>query len=343
MPTVRYEPSQQKSARDNRAEINEFDEPWKSAKMLMDYRREDDGGSGINLVRRELGDRPRVATSEGRCWDGIWLDEYGAFHAGGTEPMPPRDHHVVLIAREHSSYVLQQRLGQRFESACRPGDLSIVPAGHETTFRGRLPAHLRIGLSLERLREVAEELGRSGVYARPELANVFRAQDCVVDRLGAIMSAELLRPAHPAQDLLMESVATVLSTHLLRSFGTSMEREGRSAASNVAAIRRALEFMRQPLDIKITLAELADASGISRFHLSRIFKKHFGLSPIAYLERTRIERAKDLIRRAEMSLAEVAQTVGFADQSHFTRRFKHYTGHTPGAYSREHARKRLPS
>lgn len=256
--------------------------------------------------------------------------------------MPPRDHHVVLIARDHSSYVLQQRAGQRFESACRPGDVSIVPAGHETVFRGRLPSHLRIGLSPDHLIEIADSLGRRGVYARPKLTNVFRTQDPVLNRLGEIFSAELRRPSHPTQDLLMESAVTALSAHLLRTHAAVTEAHGDLAGSNVAAIRRALEFMRQPLDTKITLAELANASGISRFHLSRIFKKHFGLSPIAYLERTRIERAKDLIQRAEMSLADVAQTVGFADQSHFTRRFKHYTGHTPGAYSRERARKRLP-
>jgi AraC family transcriptional regulator len=308
----------------------------------MDYRPERDGAGSINLVRRLLADRPRVATSEGRCWDGLWLDEYGPFHAGQADPMPPCDHHVVLIARDHSSYVLQQRAGQRFESACKPGDVSIVPAGHKTTFRGRLPHHLRIGLSPDHLIEVAEALGRHGVYARPELKNVFRVQDPVLDRFGAIFSAELQRPSHPTQDLLVDSVVTALSAHLLRSYAAPTEAHAGLAGSNVAAIRRALEFMRQPLDTRITLTELADASGISRFHLSRIFKKHFGLSPIAYIERTRIERAKNLIQRAEMSLADVAQTVGFADQSHFTRRFKHYTGNTPGAYSREHSRRRLP-
>ncbi|MBS7539731.1 helix-turn-helix domain-containing protein, partial [Ancylobacter lacus] len=164
----------------------------------------------------------------------------------------------------------------------------------------------------------------------------------VIDHLGGIFSAELQRPSHPTQDLVVESAVTALSVHLLRSYAAPAEAKAGLAGSNIAAIRRALEAMRQPLDARMTLAELADASGISRFHFSRIFKKHVGISPIAYLERTRIDRAKDLIQRAEMSLAEVAQTVGFADQSHFTRRFKHYTGHTPGAYSREHSRRRPP-
>jgi AraC family transcriptional regulator len=308
----------------------------------MKCRHESDEICSIHLARAQLGDRPRLATSEGRDWDGIWLDEYGPFHATDAEPMPPRDHHVILIARGHSSYLFQQRLGQCVEGPIKPGDMSIVPAGCETIFRGRLPPHLSIGLSVDHLIEVAEELGRTGAYVRPEPANIFRTQDQLVERLGAIFSSELLRPPQPTQDLLIGSLTKTLSAHLLRSYGALSEPYGRVAGSNVAAIRRALEFMREPLDTRISLTDLADASGISRFHLTRLFKKQFGLSPIAYLERARIERAKNLIQRAEMSLAEVALTAGFADQSHFTRRFKRYVGHTPGAYAREHARKRLP-
>lgn len=311
--------------------------------MLMRVRHERAGICSTHLSRAQVGERPQLATSEGRGWDGIWLEEYGPFHATDAEPMPPRDHHVILIARDHSSYILQQRLGQCVEGPLRPGDMSMIPAGHTATFRGRLPSHLRIGLSVDHLIEAAEELGRNGAYARPELANVFRAQDQFVERLGAIFLSELQRPPHLTQDLLIGSLTMTLSAHLLRSYGASSEAYGGVAGSNVAAIRRALEFMRQPPDTRISLADLADASGISRFHLTRLFKKHFGLSPIAYLERTRIERTKDLILRAEMSLAEVALTAGFADQSHFTRRFKHYVGHTPGMYAREHARKRPPS
>lgn len=310
--------------------------------MLMDDRHPRTETSSIKLARTQLGDRPCLASSEGRDWDGIWLDEYGAYHASRAEPLPPRDHHVILIAKGHSSYISQRRLGQCVENSCSPGDMSIVPAGHEATFRGRLPAHLRIGLSVERLAEASAEFGRSGIYSRPELANVIRARDPFVERVGAILSSELGRPTHPTQDVLMESLAMTLAVHLLRSHGVSTEAHSQAAVTSVAALRRALEFMRQTADARISLTEVADASGISRFHLSRIFKKHLGLSPIAYLERSRIDRAKDLIQRAEMSLAEVAQTVGFADQSHFTRRFKHYVGYTPGAYAREHARKRLP-
>lgn len=309
----------------------------------MGYRSRKAAIGDISLARTQLPDCPHLATSEGRKWGDVRLDEYGPFHAAKAEPMPPRAYHVVLIARDHSSYVFQKRFGENFESSLKPGDMAMVPAGHETTYRGRLPSHLRIGLTVDIVTEAVEDLGRAGAYTHPNLSNVFRIQDQFIGRLGDIFSSELLRPAHPAQDVLVESASMALSVHLLRSYGVSTEVHGGFSGGNVAAIRRALEFMSQPLDTRISLSDVAAASGISRFHLSRIFKKQLGVSPIAYLERVRIERAMDLIQRDEMSLAEVAQTVGFADQSHFTRRFKHYVGQTPGAYARDQGRRPLMS
>ena len=74
-----------------------------------------------------------------------------------------------------------------------------------------------------------------------------------------------------------------------------------------------------------------------------LFRSHLGLSPAKYVERTRIEQAKTLIVNAEMSLVSVAQAVGFADQSHFSRRFRVHEGRTPATFAREQARGILPS
>ena len=82
---------------------------------------------------------------------------------------------------------------------------------------------------------------------------------------------------------------------------------------------------------------------MSRFHFSRVFKQHLGLSPARYVERVRIEQAKALIVSAEMSLAHIAQAVGFADQSHFSRRFRFHEGRSPAQFAREQARGILPS
>jgi AraC-like DNA-binding protein len=106
---------------------------------------------------------------------------------------------------------------------------------------------------------------------------------------------------------------------------TQVKRPPRSALVNVR------DFIRQNCTRLVTLDELARVSGLSRFHLVRIFAKEFGLPPHAYQIYIQIERAKALLD-AGMLPAVVAAETGFSDQSHFTRHFKKLNGITPRAY-----------
>jgi AraC-like DNA-binding protein len=81
----------------------------------------------------------------------------------------------------------------------------------------------------------------------------------------------------------------------------------------------------------ISLAELAALSGISPFHLIRVFNAEIGLTPHRYLSQVRVRRAEQLIREGN-DLAETAYGVGLSDQSHLNRLFKGIIGVTPGAY-----------
>jgi AraC family transcriptional regulator len=169
-------------------------------------------------------------------------------------------------------------------------------------------------------------------------------RDPTIEHIAAIFRVELNRASHPAQDILIESMAVALNAHLLRSYTNAVGIEERSTDSvDVAAIGRAISYIADNPDRAISLRELAGAAGLSRFHFSRVFKHHLGLSPARYVEHTRIEQAKALIVSAEMSLANIAQAVGFADQSHFTRRFRVHEGRTPAQFAREQARGILPS
>jgi AraC-like DNA-binding protein len=81
----------------------------------------------------------------------------------------------------------------------------------------------------------------------------------------------------------------------------------------------------------ISLAQLAAESGLSPFHLIRVFKAETGLTPHRYLSQIRVRRAEQMIRQGH-DLADTAYGVGFVDQSHLNRHFKGITGITPGAY-----------
>jgi AraC family transcriptional regulator len=84
---------------------------------------------------------------------------------------------------------------------------------------------------------------------------------------------------------------------------------------------------------QVRLGDLARVAGVSRFHFARRFRCRTGQSPIAYLLRARIERAKTMLFRKDATFSEVAAFLGFCDQSHFTRTFRRVVGMSPSAFT----------
>ena len=80
---------------------------------------------------------------------------------------------------------------------------------------------------------------------------------------------------------------------------------------------------------KITLNDLAAVAGLSRMHFAAQFRAAVGMRPHQYLLKRRIERAEELLKQAEVSLVDIALTVGFQTQAHFTTVFKRFAGDTP--------------
>lgn len=114
--------------------------------------------------------------------------------------------------------------------------------------------------------------------------------------------------------------------------------ERRPVGLNARALGRVQEYVLAHLHEPITLQTLAELANVSRFHFARMFKERAGMSPMTYLENARMRRAQELIRAGKLPLARVASSVGYEDQSYFTRRFKLLFGQTPAAYAREQAR-----
>lgn len=97
---------------------------------------------------------------------------------------------------------------------------------------------------------------------------------------------------------------------------------------------KAIEFIHANLgDRRMTLAAIADAAGVSAFHLVRIFGAAIGLPPRAYVRDQRLRLAKELLaHRQGMTVAAVAHACGFASQAHLSARFKTSFGTSPAAF-----------
>jgi AraC-like DNA-binding protein len=105
------------------------------------------------------------------------------------------------------------------------------------------------------------------------------------------------------------------------------------------AVARARDYIDAHFAHDISLAKVAESVSLSPFYFARLFARVAGMPPHAYLESVRIRNACSLLDKGE-SIASVAASVGYADQSHLTKRFRRFLGITPLQYVRD-ARARL--
>jgi AraC-like DNA-binding protein len=82
----------------------------------------------------------------------------------------------------------------------------------------------------------------------------------------------------------------------------------------------------------LTLDEMARAAHLSKFHFAREFAAAYGETPRSYLTRRRIERAKDLLRAANLTVTEICYLVGFNSLGSFSSRFRELVGYSPNQY-----------
>ena len=95
------------------------------------------------------------------------------------------------------------------------------------------------------------------------------------------------------------------------------------------ALRRARDLTDRDFAQPLTLDSMAQAAHLSKFHFARAFTKAYGETPRTYLTRRRIERAKDLLRAANLTITEICFLVGFESLGSFSWLFRKRFGHSP--------------
>ena len=133
------------------------------------------------------------------------------------------------------------------------------------------------------------------------------------DRRASILAYEiLLQAVHPPAPALPAGKEQTL----IRDLREKIDRQYRNADLNVST--------------------LADAFGIHRSTLYRLFQKHYGVSPVQYLNRVRLGRALEMLQQSGLPIAEIAARSGLPDLAYFSKRIHRHTGYSPSAYRRRH-------
>jgi AraC-like DNA-binding protein/mannose-6-phosphate isomerase-like protein (cupin superfamily) len=147
--------------------------------------------------------------------------------------------------------------------------------------------------------------------------------------LEQILSLEEMRAAN--RELLEDELLHRLVTGLL----TCSLHTGSGESSTLLKLQEIRRYLDAHYTEKISLDELADRFYISKYHMSREFKKTFGTTLVGYLTTQRITKAKEMLRFTDLQIEAIARDCGIEDNSYFNKVFQKAEGITPREYRRK--------
>ena len=122
-------------------------------------------------------------------------------------------------------------------------------------------------------------------------------------------------------------------THIIRTYDyVDRERTTGTPSAVTGNIKRAIRYMDDNLESRLTLQDIAAVACLTPTYFSSIFKKLNGISPWDYITIKRVERAVELLKSTDLTKLEIAERCGFSGSSNFYKAFAHVTGKKPGDY-----------
>jgi AraC-like DNA-binding protein len=250
---------------------------------------------------------------------------------GAVTGVPLHTHEALQVMLPASPAVVVEATGRA--TTVYPGQIHLTSPLELYAVRSidRAPVGIRMMLLGPALLAKLGATGGTGERATsPRLAQRVVDDPGLYSELAALL--DVLRG--PLVDLGCESQLLGCFTRL---FGRAMERHLAAAALGARDLRgvaRARDHLRAHPADNVSLDELADVAGLSKFYLLRAFRRAYGLTPHEYQMQLRLARARRLLAEGR-PLSHVTYDAGFADQSHLTRRFKAFFDLTPARYARQ--------
>ena len=210
---------------------------------------------------------------------------------------------------------------ERHDRHCRAGAMIFHPEGeHHSDRHGKsVTRMLTVEFSDERLQRLRDV---TTVLDQPI------AVECVgVRRLGLTLLQEFSR-TDKASALALEGL-------VLECLAAVQRYDGPLSKGTPGWLMQVQAFLHEHFAETCALQDIATMAGVHPMHLTRQFRRQFGCSLGDYVRHLRIDAAKTRLAVQDSPIVDLAIELGFSDQSHFTRMFRHYTGLTPAAWRRE--------
>jgi AraC family transcriptional regulator len=267
-------------------------------------------------------------------WNGILVEqhEYSSISSKTEEKeLPALSDHWLILPLGHPSYLSQKSDDRLHESLFQKGDSLLIPARKPTYWR--CPSselaltELNIHIQSESIKKVAKASQMD--TQQIDLANHFRKQDLQLQHIAMLFLAEL-RSGGVMGRLYIESLTQALIIHLLRHYSEVVQIvTSKNRSLTHIQLQEAIDYIHTHLDRDLSLFQIAKVINISPTYFASLFKRATGTSPHQYVIQQRVERAKLMLSKTDMAIADIALQVGFSSQSHLTQQFKRLTGVTP--------------
>lgn len=270
-----------------------------------------------------------LLSSDRAGWDGIQL-QYHRHPPHQLAENYSRQHRIIIHDRSPAPPMVEEMIEHRFQTKqFSNGDVTIVPADVLNSAYWDTEYEF-ITLSFESSTFARHTFDLTDV-ADVELIPNFSKHDQLIHSIGFALKSEL-EWSGVGSRLYIDSLMAALMTHLLRHYSAQKSISQHQSGLSKRQLQQVIDFIDQHLEQDLALAELAALGQMSLSYFAVLFKQSTGLAPHQYVIQCRVDRAKRLLRQGNLTIAEVAHSLGFSHQSHLSRHFKRLVGATPKAF-----------
>ncbi len=260
------------------------------------------------------------------AWDGMYLEYHHAPPHETPEHYPLQ--HVIAIQTEGT--VRARRLNGQFRREhTRAGDVCIVPAHtRHWIYSSGEQGLILLSLDPAFLAQVAYDTINCD---RIELTPQFAHPEPLLYQLGLSLKTVVQADAVESR-FYAQSLGVALTAHLLQYYTTQKYLLPSGNSVPALQLQQAIDYIHAHLTEGLSLEAIAAVAGMSQYHFTRVFKQAIGITPWQYVVQQRIEAAKRLLAKHELSITQVSQQLGFSTQAQFSSFFRKHTGMTSTEY-----------
>jgi AraC family transcriptional regulator len=272
--------------------------------------------------------RPAILSSHGANWQGIHVE----YHRQPPNESPEhclQQHSIGIIFCSAIGGVALN--GKRYGSQpCQSGEMFIAAAGTDfQSYAAEDSEFMAIALDPTDFENTVCESTNSNLI---EIIPQWKLRDPLIHGIGWALKTEL-ESGGLNGTLYVDALKNALSMHILHRYcAQKQNRRDFEGGLESGKLQIVINYINDYISRDLHLAELAKLVQMSPSYLSNLFKRSTGFTLHQYVTKCRIEKAKQLLKKPDLSIAYISQEIGFHDQSHFSKIFRKIVGVTPKKY-----------